>query len=880
MCPKADNTSTADALGLSKAEATRRLATHGPNTIPEPARPRPFSRVLAQLRDPMILLLLAAAALTVSLGDWADTVVILLVVTLNTTVGVVQEVRAEAAIQALRRLGAPSARVLRDGVDVILPARELVPDDVIKLEAGDIVPADADLVEAVQLQCDESSLTGESVPVDKSAGPDGQVLAGTVVTRGRGVATVRRTGKASSLGRIASLVADAPPGPTPLQRRLAGLGRMLALAAVALSGLVLVSGLLRGEELAPMVVTAVSLAVAAVPESLPAVVTVALALGARRMARRSALVRRLPAVETLGSVSVLATDKTGTLTENRMVVQRLFAGQRRYDVTGTGYRLSGAVAPHDPGNGQGYAGAEDFALERLLRDGVLCNDAQLAPPVDGDDEWTPIGDPTEVALLVLAAKAGMDATATRARFPRVREVPFDSARARMTTVHSGSGDDLVVSKGAPEVVLEPGVLAEPDALIEAARHRATELAADGFRVLAVADAPIRDGRPGGDEQGLELAGLVAIADPPRADVPDVVRTFRDAGVHVLLITGDHPATATAIARRVGIADERSTVLTGDQLGGRPPTGQLDDIEVFARTRPEQKLDIVRAWQQHGHVVAMTGDGVNDAPALRAADIGVAMGRGGTEVARQAADLVLTDDALGTVTAAIEEGRRIYTNIRRFLCYALSGGAAEVLIMLTGPVLGFAVPLLPAQILWINMLTHGLPGVAMGAEPADPEAMREPPRPPAQSILAGGLARRIAVGAALITAAALVGAGLVRSAGGPWQTALFVVLGLAQLGVALALVHGPGHRWRDSRFLLYAVAGAVALQLAGVWLPPMQALLGTESLTVGQLAWCLALAALPGLAFASTTRGTKVLHRTGLSGSRRGPSDPAQKPRIG
>jgi Ca2+-transporting ATPase len=756
----------------------------------------------------MIMLLLAAAVLAVVLGDLTDMAVIAAVVVLNTTVGVLQELRAERSLAALRRLSAPTARILRDGRIEIRPAAEVVPGDAIRLEAGDIVPADAILWLAHGLQADESALTGESVPVDKD-GYD-EVFAGTVVTRGRAVAEVTRTGASSSLGRIAALLGEQRPRPTPLQRKLSALGRTLAIAALALSAVVAVAGLLRGQPLAEMLLTGVSLAVAAVPESLPAVVTLALALGAHRMAQRAAVVRSLPAVETLGSVTVLAADKTGTLTEGRMLVERLWTPESgEVSVTGSGYEPEGSI--------------EDGVPARLLRDVVLCNDAELLPPDAEHPRWRPMGDPTEAALLALAAKGDMTAGPTRDAFPRHAEIPFDSARKRMLTVHRRQeGGWLAVCKGAPETLLG---LVRPDSTVDQARIVAARLAEGGHRVLAVADHEVPDGPPPGEED-LRLVGLVAIADPPRHNAGAVVEAFRRAGVRLLLITGDHPRTARAIAERVGI----------------------DGADVYARTHPEQKLEIVKDWQDRGQVVAMTGDGVNDAPALRRADIGVAMGGEGTEVARQAADLVLTDDNLSTVAAAIEEGRRIYANVRTFLRYALSGGVAEVLVMLLGPLLGMPLPLLPAQILWVNMLTHGLPGVAMGAEPADPRMMRTGPRSPQEFVLGGGLWPRIAWTGTLIAAITLGVGAWAQATGRPWQSLVFLTLGLAQLGVALAL-RRPG----GLRFLDIAVAVSLVLQVAGVFLAPLRILLGTDPATLADLAAVTIVAALPGLAVLAAKR---------------------------
>ena len=826
--------------GLSELEAARIRADVGPNTIPEPQRPGPAARVFAQLRDPMILLLLGAAALAVALGDLTDTAVIVAVVVLNTAVGVLQELRAERALAALRGLSAPTARVVRDGSQTIRPAAEIVPGDRLLLEAGDIVPADATIERAYHLQVDEAALTGESVPVDKDQ-PAAEVYAGTVVTRGRATAVVTRTGPGSSLGRIAVLLGEQRPRPTPLQRRLAALGRVLALAAVALSVLVAVSGLVRGRPPGEVVLTAISLAVAAVPESLPAVVTLALALGAHRMARHAAVVRQLSAVETLGSVTVMAADKTGTLTEGRMLVERLWTpAEGGFTVSGHGYDPNGEVDPPGPAAG----------LSVLLRDVVLCNDSDVLAPQREGARWLPLGDPTEVALVVAAAKAGVRAEPTRARFPRVAEVPFDSATKRMVTVHSTvdaeDGETLVVCKGAPEVLLDTSGLLLPGSAVGRGHPRPAPLPQPGYPVLAVpapsgrgpAPAPPPPHRP-------RPAGRVSLNDPPRRDAASVVEAFQRAGVELLLITGDHPRTARVMAARVGIADADADVVTGAELAAGLSADRAASARVFARTRPEQKLDIIDANQRRGQVVAMTGDGVNDAPALRRADIGVALGGEGTEVARQAADLVLTDDNLATMITAIGEGRRIYANVRTFLRYALAGGVAEVAVMLLGPLFGLAVPLLPAQILWINMLTHGLPGVAIGAEPASPGILREPPRSPDEFVLGGGLWRRVAWTGALITAVTLAAGWWSYHVGGSWQTTVYLTLGLAQLGVAVALRNWD--RGLAPRFLDVAVGAAVVLQLAGVYVPAVRALLGTEPLGPSELAIAIVAATLPGLA---------------------------------
>jgi Ca2+-transporting ATPase len=809
--------------GLSSAEAAARLAADGPNTVAAPPRRHLAGRIGRQLADPLVALLLAAAVVTTVLGDLPDTAIIVLVVIVNTVIGVVQEVRADAAIAALDDLSAPSARVVRDGQDLVVPAASLVKGDLVRLESGDVVPADLELIVAERTAFDESSLTGESVPVHRATGePAGS---GTVLTTGRAAGVVTRTGAASSLGRITDLVARTKPGPTPLQRRLSALGRALGIAAVAVSAVVFALGVLAGQPVARMAITAVSLVVAAVPESLPAVVTLALALGARRMARTRAIPRRLHAVETLGSVTVIAADKTGTLTENRMSVQRaVTATGDRYTIEGIGYAPTGTIRPPD----------HDDQLRRLALAGLLCNDAGLVPP-SGDGEWGAAGDPMEAALVAFAARCGLDPATERARAPRIAERPFDHATLRMSTVHRlGTGEYLVVAKGAPEAMLDA---TDDPGLVAAAR----EMAADGLRVLAIAAAVTDEPDPTATTRAV---GLVGIGDPLRPAAALTAAAFARSGVRLLMITGDHPATAASIGTKLGILGPGDVVARGDD---GPLTGRdVEHARVFARTQPERKLDIVAALQQRGEVVAMTGDGVNDAPALRRADIGVAMG-GGTEVARQAAELVLVDDNLGTVADAIGEGRRIYDNIRRFLRYALSGGIAELLVMLVGPLLGMPLALLPGQLLWINLLTHGVPGVAMGAEPAEADVLDRPPRSPQESVLGDGLLVSVLLGGAAVASVVLAAGFVAHQAGRPWQSVMFVTLGLAQLGVALAVRAKAAPAARRNWSLLAAVAFSGILQIAGVLTEPLRVLLGTEPLTAAELLACAAVAVLPGLA---------------------------------
>jgi len=838
--------------GLSSGEAADRLLRDGPNELPR-AQTTPMWRTIAsQLRDPLILVLMVAAALTLATGDWTDAGVIVLVIVVNTTVGVVQEVKAGRAIAALSELTAPEARVLRDGEQRQVPASEVVCGDVLVLAEGDIVSADAFVVDAAALLVDESALTGESVPVDKaSAGQDAQtdeVAAGTVVVRGRGLAVVTATGRHSSMGRVAALMGGRQ-GLTPLQRRLAGVGRMLAVAAVVLCTIVLAIGVARGQALELMVITAISLVVAAVPESLPAVVTLALALGARRMSARSALIRRLPAVETLGSVTVLATDKTGTLTEGSMVARLLWTPDGEAEISGSGYDPSGDVIRS--GRSQRPQDAPDLA--ELLTAAVLCNDAALRPPSGDQEGWTAVGDPTEAALLAAARKLGLDPGELQARLPRIVELPFDSGRKRMTTVHRLlDGGVRIICKGAPEAMLATAVVTEDDAAINHAAAKAEDFAGDGLRVLAVAAADFPGEPPAADlERGLRLIGLIAILDPPRPTASATIAACRAAGITPVLITGDHPSTARAIATDLGIIAPDAPVVdcrAASDIAARA------SARVFARATPEQKLTVIQARQSDGDVVAMTGDGVNDGPALHSADIGVAMGRRGTEVARQAADLVLADDELSTVVAAAQEGRRVYANIRRFLLYGLSGGGAEIAVMLAGPFLGLALPLLPAQILWVNLLTHGLPGVALGSEPADPDAMHRPPRPPAESVLGAGLWQRIVRVGVVIAAVTLAVAVWGHATGRPWQSMAFFALGATQLAVAAGSRVRPGTLANPS--LLGAIAGALALQFAAVYLPFLNDLLRTKPLSPADL---LIVCALSTLGYAAV-RLDRVIHR--------------------
>ncbi len=842
--------------GLTSDEAARRTARWGRNVLVEPSRTPVWRTVLNQFTNTLILVLLVAAAVTTALGEVQDTAVIVVIVVLNAALGAVQEIRAERAVAELARMVDPSARVVRDGVEQRIAATELVPGDVIVLEAGDVVPADARLIEAPNLRTDEAALTGESVPVDKMTEPLPQgsgditgdrhnmLLKGTALTYGRARAVVTATGMSTALGSIAGLLQTREAPPSPLHRRLAVLGRRLAFAALAVCALVFVAGIARGEPADVMFLTAVTLAVAAVPEALPAVVTVALALGARRMAARNAIIRRLPAVETLGSVTVICSDKTGTLTEGTMLAERVWTPVGELVATGEAYSPVGEVRLVD-----GPAGADRLAgLDDLLTAAVLCNDATLLQPTPSSS-WNVAGDPTEGALLGLAAKAGVDPQAIRAALPRIAEVPFDSRRKRMTTLHRApDGGVIVATKGAPETLLplvaflgSDRAAASADGLGEVSTQ-ADRYASSGYRVLAIAgrSLPACPDDPEDAERDLVLYGLVAMADPPRSASADAVAACRQAGMISVMITGDHPATARAVADRLGILSGRR-VLTGPELatmGADALAREVEDIAVYARTTPEQKLDIIDAWTTHGHVVAMTGDGVNDAPALRRSDIGVAMGRTGTEVARQAADMVLTDDDFATIVHAVHEGRRVYDNVRRFIRYTLTSNTGEIWVMILGPFLGLPLPLLPIHILWINLITDGLPGLALGVEPAESDTMRRPPRAPTESIFARGLWQHVALVGLLMGLIPLTLGWWAYTTGRPWQTIVFVSLALLQLGHAFAV-----RSERESFFqlgartnapLLATVAGTLALQLTLVYWAPAQDVFHTSALTGTEL----------------------------------------------
>jgi Ca2+-transporting ATPase len=808
--------------GLTREEAEIRRAEHGPNVIREAPPRSPWRMLAAQFADFMILVLIGAAVIAGALGEPEDTVAIFAIVILNAVIGFVQEYRAERAMAMLKKLAAHQARVLRNGEIVTVPTLELVPGDVVLIEAGNIVPADLRVSEAAQLRIDESALTGESVAVEKHpvrlektdlalGDRINMAYKGTLVTYGRGRGIVAATGMRTELGRIAALLEERTVIKTPLQKRLTQFGKHLAAAALAICAVVFVAGLQRGEPLVRMFLTSVSLAVAAIPEALPALVTITLALGARRMLRVNALVRRLPAVETLGSVTYICTDKTGTLTENRMRLEEIMG------------------AAGEPG-------------EELYTALALSNDAYQAP----GGEVT--GDPTEVALLDGALAAGFDKSVLERRMPRVAEFPFDSERKRMTTFHTSGSGMVAFTKGAPEAVVPHCRDCDQAAILA----KAAEMAARGLRVLAVASRRWpEDGIPPSAaeaEDALRFLGLAGLIDPPRAEAFESVKVAREAGITPVMITGDHPSTAQAIARQLGIAAEGDRVLTGPELAAMSQE-ELEDralrIRVYARVDAAQKLRIVQALQTRGQFVAMTGDGVNDAPALQRADIGVAMGRGGTDVAREASGLVLLDDNFATIVAAVREGRHIFDNIRKFVKFILTSNSAEIWTIFLAPFLGLPVPLLPIHILWTNLVTDGLPGLALAAEPADRNIMRRPPRSPSESLFAEGLWQHaVWVGILMAAVSIFTEAYTIRNGLPHWQTMVFTVLTISQMAHVMAIRSNTESLFRQGVVSNLPLAGAVALtvllQLGAIYLPPLQRIFKTAALSAGELAFTAAL----------------------------------------
>ncbi|MEN6409904.1 MAG: cation-translocating P-type ATPase [Anaerolineaceae bacterium] len=868
--------------GLDDAVAVRRLQEVGPNELVDRGGKSPWKILLEQFTGIMTIVLIISAVISIFLGDMAEAIAILAIVVLNTILGFTQEYRAEKAMAALKRMAAPHVRVRRNGHVVEITASELVPGDIVLLDAGSSVPADGRVLEAANLRVQEAVLTGESEPIEKMSGAlTGKDLAigdrrnmvymGTTVTYGRGQVVITNTGMNTELGHIATMLQTVGEESTPLQRRLEQVGKVLAAAALVIVAVVFVLGLLRGEELKLMFETAVSLAVAAVPEGLQTVVTIALALGAQSMLSRQALIRKLPAVETLGSVTVICSDKTGTLTENRMTVTVLDVAGNKVDMKPRLQNFSPTLRRSDPAD---IDLRKNVTLSALLAGNALCNDATLEPSADEPDSIISVGDPTEGALVIAAARAGLWKDDLTQQYPRRAELPFDSERKRMTTFHpmvndqkifshlqaadpqAGAAAFIGITKGSVDGLLEictrvwTGEKIEP--LDEHWRERIlaanTALAGEGTRVLGTAYRFLDDlpANPRMDiEKDLTFLGLVGMIDPARPEVEEAVHNALTAGIRPIMITGDHPLTAMHIARDLGIA-QNNRYITGaelEQMSVEELQNQVLDVQVYARVSPEHKLKIVEALQNLGHVVAMTGDGVNDAPALKKADIGVAMGITGTDVSKEAADMVLLNDNFATIVAAVEEGRRIYDNIRKFVKYALSSNTGEIWVMLVAPFLGMSLPLLPLQILWINLVTDGLPGLAMTMEPAEKNTMQRPPHPPQENIFARGLGVDIIWIGLVLAATSIIPGYLGWKAGSAtWQTMIFTIVTLAQMGNALAMRSEYDSLlrigFRSNWLMLWSVLATILLQMAVIYIPFLQNIFGTVALSINELLICL------------------------------------------
>ena len=892
--------------GLTNQEVEQRLDHYGTNEIKETAGRNSWSILLDQFKDIMLLMLIAVAIISGILDlinlqqagvpkaeiPFKDTIAILVIVILNGVLGYLQETKAEKALAALKNLASPEVQVLRNGNRLAVEAATLVPGDIIFLEAGDQLCADGQIIEAFNLQIRESALTGEAQPVYKRPHRSGlredtligdrtnMVFTGTEVLQGRAKAVVTKTGMETELGKIAKMLQSVENEPTPLQQRMNQLGRvlvtgsMLLVAAVVIFGTLQVGNFSRIQEL---VEVSLSMAVAVVPEGLPAVITVTLALGTQRMVKRHALIRKLPAVETLGSVNTICSDKTGTLTQNKMVVQQVETLRDTWTVTGNGYEPKGNFLDKQL---QVIEPQEYRELFNLLIACILCNDATLAQ--DGQGKWNTIGDPTETALLSLAGKANLQQQTLNSKIQRVGEFPFSSERKRMSTICSSNGDLLLnissssyvmFTKGSPELVLEqcesyqlgesflPIDAAAKNQILQANGAMAEQaLRVLGFAYKPLPEIPIAETENEAEntvEQQLIWLGLVGMFDAPRTEAQEAVQRCKQAGIRPIMITGDHPLTARSIARELTMIQEGDRLLNGQELASlssRELEQEVEQVNVYARVSPEHKLRIVQALQKKGKFVAMTGDGVNDAPALKQADIGIAMGITGTDVSKEASDMVLLDDNFATIVAATEEGRVVYSNIRRFIKYILGSNVGEVIVIATAPIIGLQdVPLIPLQILWMNLVTDGLPALALAVEPAEPDIMRRPPVDPQESIFARGLGTyiiRIGIIFALITITLMVWAyHAAQASGNPesWKTMVFTTLCIAQMGHAIAV--RSSHRLTielnplSNPYLLVAVLVTTTLQLMLVTIEPLRNFFDTQPLTLSQILICLGFSSL-------------------------------------
>jgi Ca2+-transporting ATPase len=819
--------------GLTAQEAEQRLKRYGLNELKEKKRKTALMMFIGQFSDFLIIVLIAAAVMAGLAGSPKDAIVILAVVVLNAIIGFIQEHKAEKAMAALKKMAAPSATVLRGGEPLQIEAALLVPGDIVLLDAGRIIPADLRLVESAQMQVEEAALTGESVAVEKLIAPipeeglplgDRKNMAynGTIVVGGRGVGAVVATGMETEIGKIATMLQEEKEVKTPLQKRLSQFGKKLAGVILVISSLVFVMGVMRGEDVVTMFLTGISLAVAAIPEALPAVITITLALGAKKMVRQNALTRKLAAVETLGSVTYICSDKTGTLTLNRMEVETVCYGD--------------TAAP----------AGEPAGHKLLMQAMALSND------VHNNNGETVLGDPTEVALYNYAGKHGFNKDELEQLYPRCGEIPFDSERKAMTTIHrTPDGHYISYTKGAAEMMLDKcTMMLSGSGPVEINKEQAlrdsAEMASSGLRVLALGmrrwpDQP-DNLQPAEVEHSLIWLGMAGIMDPPREEAKAAVAMCRTAGIVPVMITGDHPLTAEVIAKRLGILDDGpAAVITGSELEKMSAdefAERVGEIRVYARVAPEQKLKIVKALQEKNQFVAMTGDGVNDAPAIKRADIGIAMGITGTDVTKEAAAIILLDDNFATIVKAVREGRRIYNNILKFIKYSMTSNAGSIVAIFLAPLLGLPLPMLPIQILWLNMLTDSLPGLALAAEPAEKDIMLRPPRKPQESVFSGGRGLYIARFGLFIGCAALILQAYAIQNEMTWQTMVFTFLLLNRMGVALAVRSDTFSLRQTGFFSNKAILGAVLLvfilQMAAVYLPFFNFIFNTEPLSLREL----------------------------------------------
>ncbi len=825
--------------GLSGAEARRILESEGENVLSKGKKHSVAAMFFSQFKDLMILILAAATLVSALMGETAEAIAIIVIVLVNALMGFLQEYRTEKTLEALNELSAPMARVRRDGREQAIPTAHVVTGDLLILEAGDKIPADARIVQAVQLSCDESMLTGESLPMRKKA--QDNIFMGCTVLTGHAAALVTKTGMRTEMGKIAGLVDTAEEAPTPLQEKLSQLGRFVAAACLIVCAAVACLGWLQGNDFLTMLLTGVSLAVAAIPEGLPAIVTITLALSVGRILRRGAVIRRLHAVETLGCAGVICTDKTGTITQNKMTVQRIWVNDHEFTVTGSGAQCDGQILE----NGAPASLLHTRALALLLEAGALCSTAQIH--VKGKRLETS-GDPTEVAVLVAAAKAGIEKNILMRTHRITAETPFDSTRKRMSVVvKKGRGQEKLVCKGAPDVLLERcerimdegGERAMTSSDRERIRRKMERMAKSALRVLAFAE-----NSPQGGEEKMCFLGLMGMMDPPRPEVRAAVRKCRAAGIKPVMITGDAPQTALAVARSVEIAHASDRVVTGAELENMSDD-ELRRIcmktPVYARVSPEHKLRIVRAYKSVGQITAMTGDGVNDSPAVKEADIGVAMGKTGTDVTKEASGVVILDDNFATIVSAVEEGRVIYQNIRRFVRYLLTSNLGEVTGMLFAMLLNLPVMLLPIQILLVNLFTDGLPAIALGLEPPSEDIMEQPPRPKQEGLFAHGLGAVIALRGALLGAAACACYGAVLMQSGDLlmaRSACFLTVVFSQM-LHLFECRGRGLHFGGNPWLCAAAACSVLLAVLCVYAPALQPLFSTCALGISQLVWVAA-----------------------------------------